>query len=68
MNSEPVLRNVSTYNETTNFTALNLTDADWMDKSTTRLIKNLPTSNSLKEPIDFNTIERNYTYDWLYGQ
>jgi hypothetical protein len=32
------------------------------------LIKNLPTSYTLKEPIDFNTIERNYTYDWLYGQ
>jgi hypothetical protein len=67
MNAEPIIRNVTQYDSSVNLTALNLTDLDWIDNSTLPIIKNMPTSYSLKTPEDFIVRERNYTYDWLYG-
>ena len=68
MNTEPVRRNVTQYNSTTNLTALNLTDKDFEDDSVFPLIKHFPSSYTLKTPNDFKVVSRNYTDDWLFGQ
>lgn len=67
MNTEPVRRNVTQYNSTTNLTALNLTDKDFEDGSVFPLIKHFPSSYTLKTPNDFRVVSRNYTDDWLFG-
>ena len=68
MNTEPVMRNVTQYNSTTNLTALNLTDADFEDLSILPLIKNFPSSYTLRTPQDFIIDKRNYTDDWIFGK
>jgi len=74
LNFNNVTANSTSDNATieTNSTATNtnqvIDDSKWQDNSIDPLIADLPTSYSLITPQDFRTVQRNYTYDWLYGQ